>query len=273
MAVHVGTSGWVYPHWRGTFYPQDLPQKEWFAYYAARFGAVEVNNTFYRLPTLDAARGWEAQAEAAPGGFVYAFKASRYVTHRKKLLPSDRYPHAVGDFLDRLAPVTPRLAAVLFQLPPGMKSDVARLRGFLRRLPRRGAIRYAFEFRDPSWYAEEVLDLLGEHGVAFCLHDWPDAPTPIEVTADLVYVRFHGHAKPYADEYTGRRLRPWVERIAAWRRQGRDVLAFFNNDQSGYATRDARWLAERLGVAKEAPVATPAQRGAIAGTPRRGAMP
>jgi uncharacterized protein YecE (DUF72 family) len=270
-SVHVGTSGWVYKHWRGTFYPEDLPQKEWFAYYAERFDTVEVNNTFYRLPSEDAVASWR---EAAPPGFRYAFKGSRYVTHRKKLLPSDKYPHGERDLVDRVRGVgAERLACVLWQLPPGWHVDVERLRAFLQRLPTREDVRYAFEFRDETWYGDEVLSLLGEHGVAFCIHDWPDAPTPIEVTADLVYVRFHGHTKPYADEYTGRRLHPWVDRIRAWQRQGRDVLAYFNNDQAGYATRDARWLAEKLGVAKEAEVATPSEHDAREGSPRRAAMP
>ena len=248
--LRIGTSGYVYAHWRGAFYPEDLPARERFAYYARRFDAVEVNNTFYRLPTAKVVRDW---AEAAPPGFLYAFKASRYVTHMKRLLPGGTYASPVETLLDRLAPLGRKLGPVLFQLPPRMPKDVPRLRAFLQRIPYRDGVPFAFEFRHASWYDEEVYALLGEHGVAFCIHDWVHAPTPLEVTADLVYVRFHGHRAPYRDLYGPRRLAPWVKRIREWRRQGRDVHAYFNNDEAAYAVRDARWLAEKLGVAKEAP--------------------
>ncbi|MEA3199256.1 MAG: hypothetical protein QOE90_684 [Thermoplasmata archaeon] len=249
--VRVGTSGYVYAHWKGRFYPDDLPRKDWFAHYAERFGAVEINNTFYRLPTRDLVARWR---EAAPPGFTYAFKASRYITHRKKLLPGGSHPDAARDLLDALAGAGPRLGPVLFQLPPQMKRDDARLRAFLARLPQRGDVRYAFEFRHASWYAEDVYDLLGEHGVAFCMHDWPDAPTPRDVvTAGLVYVRFHGVERAYAGLYGPRRLAPWRARIARWRDAGHDVFAFFNNDEAAYATRDAAWLADKLEVAPHAP--------------------
>jgi uncharacterized protein YecE (DUF72 family) len=248
--AHVGTSGYVYPHWKGAFYPEDLPQKRWFGHFAARFRTVEINNTFYRMPTASVVEAWREQA---PDGFLYAFKASRYITHRKKLLPGGRYGTPVENFLDALAPLRERLGPVLFQLPAQMRKDAPRLRAFLARLPQR-EMRYAFEFRHESWYDDEVYDLLGEHGVAFCVHDWPDAPTPRDVaTATVVYVRFHGHARAYEGLYGPRRLAPWARRIEAWRKGGHEVFAYFNNDEKAYATRDARWLAAKLGVAQEAP--------------------
>lgn len=253
--VLVGTSGFVYDHWKGTFYPEDLPRKAWFAYYAARFGSVEINNTFYRMPSENVVARWRAQA---PEGFVYAFKASRYITHRKKLLPGGTYAEPVENQLDTLAPLGEANGCVLFQLPPQMRRDDARLRAFLQRLPQREGVRYAFEFRESSWYADEVYDMLGEHGVAFCMHDWQEAPTPKDVvTANLVYVRFHGVHAPYQGLYGPHRLTPWLARIRGWRDAGLDVMVYFNNDQAAYATRDARWLAEKLEVAK--PVAEAAQ--------------
>ncbi len=250
--VHVGTSGYVYDHWKGPFYPEDLPRKAWFRFYAERFSSVEINNTFYRLPDEATVARWR---DEAPPGFVYAFKASRYVTHRKRLRPGGSYPHALETLVHRLEGAGDRLGPILFQTPPGMRRDDERLRAFLARLPRRD-VRYAFEFRDASWHDEAVYDLLGEHGVAFCLHDWPDAPTPPSVvTADLVYVRFHGPRRAYAGLYGPRRMEPWAQRVARWRGEGREVLCFFNNDEKAYATRDAAWLARRLGVDARAPAA------------------
>lgn len=249
-SAHVGTSGYVYDHWKGAFYPEDLPRREWFRFYAGRFRTVEINNTFYRLPDASTVRRW---LEDAPEGFLYAFKASRYITHRKRLLPGGSYKHPVENLLDALAPLGSRLGPVLFQLPPNMARDDGRLRAFLKRLPPR-EVRYVFEFRHPSWYADEVYDLLGEHGVAFCVHDWPDAPTPPDVvTADVAYVRFHGPERAYAGRYGYHRLTPWKERVARWRREGREVFCYFNNDQRAYAAQDAAWLARKLGVAPEAP--------------------
>lgn len=254
--VRVGTSGYVYEHWWGSFYPEDLPPAERFAYYAARLDTVEINNTFYRLPSETVVARWR---DAAPEEFLYAFKASRYITHRKRLLPSERYPRAVGDLLDRLAPLGDKLGPVLFQLPPQMPLDLPRLRAFLRRMPQREGVRVVFEFRHPSWHVPEVFDLLGEHGVAFCMHDFGGKPTPREVTARTVYVRFHGWRKPYRDLYGPHRLASWAKRIEAWRDVGHDVYAYFNNDEAAYAVQDARWLARRLGVAPPAEVARGAQ--------------
>jgi uncharacterized protein YecE (DUF72 family) len=134
-----------------------------------------------------------------------------------------------------------------------MGRDDERLRAFLARLPQREEVRYAFEFREPSWYADDVYDMLGEHGVAFCMHDWPEARTAHDVvTAKLVYVRFHGVERAYAGLYGPRRLAPWATRIEAWRDAGHDVVAYFNNDERAYATRDAAWLARRLEVGPHA---------------------
>ncbi|HUR68179.1 MAG TPA: DUF72 domain-containing protein [Candidatus Thermoplasmatota archaeon] len=261
-SVQVGTSGYVYDHWRGAFYPEDLPKSRWFAHYAARFETVEVNNTYYRLATDKAVARWK---EAAPPGFSYAFKAHRYITHYRRLL---RPEEPLERFFAPLKPLRDITACVLYQLPANVVRDDARLRGFLRKLP--DGWRAAFEFRDPSWHAPEVLDLLGEHGAALVIHDWPESrPVPIEATADLVYLRFHGVERAYAGLYGPRRLAAWLARIEAWRRGGHSVLAYFNNDERAYAARDAAWLRDKVaGRAADLPAT---KRGRVA--PRRRRSP
>lgn len=237
--VHVGTSGYVYDHWSGALYPETLPRSAWFERYASLFSTVEINNTYYRLPSEKAVARWKA---AAPEGFRYAFKAHRYITHYRRLA---RPEEPLGKFFRPLEPLREQTAAILFQLPERVPRDDARLRAFLRALPH--GWRHVFEFRDPSWFAPEVLDLLGEHGAAFCIHDWPASrPVPVEATSSLVYVRFHGVEEPYQGRYGPRRLAPWVDRIRRWRQGRRDVLVFFNNDERAYAAQDAAWLAARV---------------------------
>ena len=234
----VATSGWVYEHWWGTFYPHDLPRAEWFRHYAERFRSVEINNTFYRMPGEKAVHGWNEQS---PDDFTFAFKASRYITHMKRLLGG---PRPIRDFLDKLKPLGPKLGPVLFQLPPHMPLDVPRFRAFLKDLPQ-GEARYVCEFRHPTWHTEEIFSLLGEHGVGFCIHDIPH-PTPIEITSDVVYLRFHGTERAYAGEYGRDRLAPWAERMGAWHRAGNDVYAFFNNDEEAMAILDAEELGDQV---------------------------
>lgn len=232
--VKVGTSGYVYDHWRGAFYPEELPRSRWFGHYAARFSTVEINNTYYQLAREKAVARWAD----APPGFTYAFKAHRYITHHRRLA---RPEGPLEKFFAALRPLRKRTECILFQLPENVKRDDGRLRAFLRALP--DGWRAAFEFRDRSWFADEVLDLLGEHGAAFVVHDWPASrPVPVEATATLVYVRLHGVARAYRGLYGPRRLAPWVERVAAWRKGRHDVLVYFNNDERAYAARDAAWL-------------------------------
>lgn len=262
MGVHVGTSGYVYEHWKDAFYPADLPKSRWFSHYAERFGTVEVNNTFYRLPTEKSVARWREQA---PPDFRYAFKAHRYLTHYRRLL---RPEEPLEKLYGALRPLRELTAAVLFQLPDGVPRDDGRLRAFLRALP--DGWPAAFEFRDRSWFADEVMDILGEHGAAFCVHDWPASrPVPAETTAKLVYLRFHGVERAYQGRYGPRRLAPWIERIRRWRKGRHDVLVYFNNDERAYAAQDAAWLAARAeGREVEMPRA---KRGRVA--PRREKAP
>ncbi len=237
--IHVGTSGWNYPHWRESFYPGRLPQERWLAFYAERFATVEINNSFYNLPAAATFSGWAARV---PRGFLFAVKASRYITHMKKL----KDPGAsVPRFLERAGHLGDRLGPILFQLPPRWKRNVERLQGFLRTLPPGG--RYAFEFRDPSWFHGETYACLREAGAAFCIYHLAGTLSPKEVTAEFVYLRLHGPEGAYEGSYDTQALAGWAGALSAWSSQGREVFCYFDNDQGGYAPRDAARLSEMLG--------------------------
>ena len=233
--ITIGTSGWVYPHWKGLFYPRDLRSKEWFTYYAARFPTVEINNSFYRLPTEQTFRSWRAQA---PPGFCYAVKASRYITHLKRL-KDPKEPVAL--FWSRARRLGPTLGPVLFQLPPRFPADAPRLEAFLRTLPK--TIRPAVEFRDVSWENDEVFNLLDEAKAAFVYADRPRARIPNVLTGGWTYIRFHQGAQAQPG-YPKRKLEGWADRIA--RLDAKDVFVYFNNDTLGAAIKDAYTLTEML---------------------------
>jgi uncharacterized protein YecE (DUF72 family) len=239
----IGTSGWSYRHWRGPFYPADLPAAEHFAFYAERFSTVELNATFYRLPSPAAVAAWRA---AAPRGFRFVVKGSRFITHNKKLADPARS-------LDRFATVVidglgPRIAAVLFQLPPRWAFAPRRLDDFLTAFRERcGRLRVAVEFRDASWYRDETLLILRRHDAAFCIYHLAGHQSPIAVTADFAYVRLHGSAGKYAGAYGHRGLAPWAERMRGWLAAGTDVLCYFDNDGMAAAPQDALLLRGMLG--------------------------
>ena len=240
--VRVGCSGWEYRHWRGDFYPVGIPKAAWFDHYAEQFDTVEINNTFYRLPEAATFARWAARA---PSGFRYAVKASRFLTHLKKL----KDPEApVQRLFDRMRPLRTHLGPVLYQLPPNFKLDCERLEHFLQVLPT--DVLHVVEFRDPSWYAEEVSSLLETHNVARCLHDMKGSSTGQERVGPFVYVRFHGATGTYNGSYTDARLERWADWLAGQRRDGIDVYVYFNNDVGGHAPRNAmslrRLVEERL---------------------------
>jgi uncharacterized protein YecE (DUF72 family) len=239
--VRIGTSGWIYQHWRRVFYPADLPVKRWFAFYSESFDTVEINNTFYRLPPPAVFRAW---AKQAPPGFIYAVKASRYLTHLKKLKdPAE----PLANLLDRARLLDAHLGPVLYQLPPHWHRDVGRLRQFLEQLPL--DLEHAVEFRDPSWYTDEVCRLLDEHRVGFCIHDLRGVASPRWVTGPLAYVRFHGPTqKAYAGSYPRVDLERWAEQILEFQSGGHDVYVYFNNDDAGHAVANARELRTLLGM-------------------------
>jgi uncharacterized protein YecE (DUF72 family) len=228
VRIRIGTSGWVYPHWRGRFYPADLPPAGWLEYYARHFETVEVNNTFYRLPS---ARAFDAWAQRVPAGFLFALKASRFITHIKRLGAASA---PVRTFLGRAQRLGDRLGPVLFQLPPRFRVDLARLEAFLRVLP--AGRRFALEFRDPSWHRREVYDLLAARNVAYCIMVGLE-PTEEVVTADFLYLRFH--APPAGVAFGRARLRRWAAVIHRLSGGTRDVYAYFNNDAEAAAVADA----------------------------------
>jgi uncharacterized protein YecE (DUF72 family) len=241
-AARVGCSGWQYKHWRNEFYPPDLPVSRWFDHYATRFDTVEINNSFYRLPERATFERWAARA---PGGFLFAVKASRFLTHMKKL----KDPEGPLDLLmSRARGLARHLGPVLYQLPPGWKLDLGRLEHFLHALPRRR--RHVLEFREPTWYAEPVLRMLEDRGVALCLHDMAGSATGRRVVGPFVYVRLHGATGTYSGSYPDDRLAAWADWLHEQRMRGVDVFVYFNNDIGGHAPRNAvtlrRFLEERV---------------------------
>jgi uncharacterized protein YecE (DUF72 family) len=232
----VGTSGWQYAQWRGDFYPAALPTSRWLEHYAEQFSTVEVNNTFYRLPEAAVFESWR---QRVPEDFCFAVKASRYLTHVRRLAdPGD----PVGLFMDRARQLRTKLGPVLLQLPPTLRVDSARLDTTLRAFP--GSVRVAVEPRHESWFVDEVEQLLGEHGAVLALTDRGGRPQePVWRTADWAFIRFHG-GRGRAGNYGIDALRTWAGRI---RELGvRDAYVYFNNDTAGHAPRNARTLRSLL---------------------------
>lgn len=236
--IRIGTSGWSYDHWVGPFYPEGLPSEARLAYYAKRFDSAEINHSFYRLPSERTLRHWR---DTVPPGFLFTAKASRYITHMKKL----KDPASVlGTFLDRIAVLDERLGPILFQLPPRWGFDAARFKAFLEALP--GDFRYAFEMREHSWLNHEAYDLLEAHGAALCIYDLAGFRSPKQITADFVYVRLHGPDGAYRGSYDTAALSGWARAFSTWTRQGIAVYCYFDNDDRGYAAANAARLAAML---------------------------
>ncbi len=236
--LHIGTCGWHYTHWIGPFYPQETRPAAFLDHYAARFSAVEVDNTFYRLPKPETLEHWR---DATPEDFAFTCKASRFITHMKKLKEPEK---TLPPFFDGMTALGDKLKVVVFQLPPRWRCNLERLQSFLAALPK--GRRYAFEFRDESWFDPAVYAALQDRGAAFCIYDLAGRQSPHEVTADFVYLRLHGPAAAYEGSYSARHLARLAERLHDWRRQGRDCFVFFDNDAEGQAPRDALRLIKRI---------------------------
>jgi uncharacterized protein YecE (DUF72 family) len=232
--IHIGTSGWHYKHWRGTWYPEGLKDAEQFAYYKQQFHTVEINKSFYRLPTVETFEAWR---KAAPRGFVFAVKASRYITHMRKLMEPER---SYEPFMNNVAALKGKLGPILFQLPPRWKINTTRLAEFLPTLPPKW--RFAFEFRNPTWYHNEVYALLREYNCAFCIYELAGHLSPAEVTANFVYVRLHGPGAKYCGSYTDAQLKTWAGQCRAYAGKGKDVFVYFDNDEAGHAAHNAERL-------------------------------
>ncbi|HZT71316.1 MAG TPA: DUF72 domain-containing protein [Terriglobia bacterium] len=239
--LHIGTSGWHYAHWRGPFYPADIRDEEMLAFYARHFRTVEINNSFYHLPSRQTFEHWREQS---PPGFIFAVKASRYITHMKKL----RDPQAAtSKFFSHVEALKEKTGPILFQLPPHWHCDAARLKDFLETLPE--GYRYAFEFRDATWFNAEVTALLQRHNAAFCVYDLAGEQSPRELTARFGYLRLHGPAgEKYSGRYTRPQMRDWLNLCAEWIHNGaRHVYIYFDNDQAGYAALNAMEIQEMAG--------------------------
>lgn len=236
--IYIGTSGWSYKHWAGTFYPEDIKADKQFAYYQDYFDTVELNNSFCHLPDRTTFRKWK---EATPENFIFSVKGSRYISHMKKLSDA-REP--LRAFLHNARGLGRKLGPVLFQLPPGWKLNLERLQTFLKQLP--PTLRVAFEFRNMSWYTPEVYEALRAHDCAFCMYELAGHLSPLEVTADFVYIRLHGPGAKYQGSYRRTMLKKWAKRLLAWRDKGIDSYIYFDNDQAGYAAFNAQTLQELI---------------------------
>jgi uncharacterized protein YecE (DUF72 family) len=233
--VFIGTSGWHYKHWRGFFYPDNLPEADWLQFYSHHFNTVELNNSFYHLPAPSSFDSWR---ETTPREFLFAVKASRFITHMKKLKDPKASTSKFFNGADRLKD---KLGPILFQLPPHWRLNVPRLNEFLRAMPE--GHQYVFEFRDESWYSREVYKTLEQHNAAICIHDLGGHQSPIELTADFTYVRFHGPTEAkYSGSYSRRKLEKWATKLTAWRNDLTAVYAYFNNDVGGFAPKNALQL-------------------------------
>lgn len=237
--VLIGTSGWHYESWRGPFFPNGLPLKKQLEHYSQHFDTTELNGVFYRTPSLEAVKGWREQTGE---DFVFAWKASKFITHWKRL--SENSVNSLALIEERLLLLGDKAGPVLFQLPPNFEADAQRLAGFFKLLPRRR--RYGFEFRHPSWYQPAILRRLSQRNIALCLSDHHDAPAPWKRTADFVYIRGHGPGGRYKGHYRAQTLSQWAKRIRSWNRQGCDVFVYFDNDQKSAAPADALKLKQLL---------------------------
>lgn len=233
--ILVGTSGYAYDHWRGVLYPEGFPKSRWLSRYAETFSTVELNATFYRFPSARAAARWR---ESTPPGFVFAVKGSRFLTHMKRLQAP---PESLARFFAPLAELGGKLRVILWQLPPGMRPDPARLDRFLAHMP--PGLRCAVEVRDPSWYSEEVCAVLDRRGAALCEHDLCQPPP--RPTGGFRYLRFHGATARYAGRYGKAALAPVACDLLRWKG---DVFAYFNNDVGGAAVLDALDLCALVGI-------------------------
>jgi uncharacterized protein YecE (DUF72 family) len=233
--ILIGTSGWSYRSWRGPFFPEKLPARLHLEFYAENFPTAELNGVFYRTPTVEAVRGW---TDHTPDDFVFAWKASKFITHWKRLKDTSR--NSLDLLESRLRLLGGKAGPVLVQLPPRFEKDRERLAAFLKML--RARREYAFEFRHPSWYEDDIIDLLRDHGVALCISDHHDAPSPWLVTADHVYVRGHGPQGRYRGHYRPSVLAEWSRFLQRQRRNGRRAYVYFDNDQKSAAPKDAARL-------------------------------
>lgn len=236
--IYIGTSGWHYGHWKGPLYPKEISSEDFLMFYAKQFQTTEINNTFYQLPTKKTLASWR---DTVPDGFVFSIKASRYITHMKKLKDPEK---STRKFFSLIEVLGDKAGPVLFQLPPKWKVNLDRLEDFLDKLP--SIYRYSFEFRDTTWFGQNTEHLLVKKKVAFCIYDFDGRQSPRSVTTDFIYIRLHGPEGAYTGKYDKGTLSDWTEAISTWAGEGKDVYCYFDNDQKGYAPQNALSLKELL---------------------------
>ena len=232
--IYIGTSGWSYKHWIGTFYPAEIKAPEQFSYYTRSFRTVELNSSFYHLPAKATFEKWRKITAA---DFLFAVKASRFITHMKKLKDPEE---SIPGFFANVKALKEKLGSILFQLPPGWKINAERFENFLRHLPRN--YRYVFEFRNATWYDEKIYSLLRENNCSFCIYELAHHLSPEMLTADFVYVRLHGPGQKYSGSYSDAALKKWAKQCRSWKRSGKDVFVYLDNDERGYAAFNALQL-------------------------------
>lgn len=229
--IFIGTSGWNYKHWKESFYPGDLKQKDWLEFYSYRLKTVEINNSFYHLPSIKTIKEWY---KITPDNFTFSVKMSRYITHMKKLKDPKQSCKKIFSHAKHL---NDKLGPFLFQLPPRWKFNRNRFENFIKTLPDK--YRYTFEFRDKTWWNDEALELLKFYNIAFCIYELAGEISPKEVTADFIYIRLHGPGGKYEGSYTISSLSGWADALAAWQSKDQNVYIYFDNDQAGYAVKNA----------------------------------
>lgn len=234
--VQIGTSGWHYDHWKGNFYPDALSRNNYLDFYARQFSTLEINTSFYQMPQEKTLTQWR---NGVPDSFLFSMKASRYITHIKKLKDAKQI---LSPFFKRVELLGDKLGPILFQLPPQWKFNLERLTSFLNALPE--TYRYAFEFRDSSWFNPKTYEALSQHNAAFGIYQVASRNAPREVTADFAYVRLLGSKAPNQGKYDAGTLKEWANQIASWAAAGKDIYCYFDNDEAGYAVEDAQKLKE-----------------------------
>ncbi|MCI0382289.1 MAG: DUF72 domain-containing protein [Chlamydiae bacterium] len=237
--VYIGTSGFYYDHWIDNYYPNEIKSQDFLSFYAKDFSTVEIDSSFYRLPTKETVESWKEKVDPH---FLFSVKASQYITHIKRLKDPRRPLKKFFSIVDLLKK---QLAVTLFQLPPQMKIDLSRLSDFLQMLPKKHL--FSFEFRNPTWFNDAIYRILSDHNVAFCIYDLEGKTTPKIITANFTYVRLHGPKRAYSGLYSNRLLSQWAKDFQKWAKRGIKVFCYFNNDEKGYAPKNAISLQKQLG--------------------------
>jgi len=235
---YIGTSGWHYDDWLGRFYPENLPKTKWLEFYARHFNTLELNNTFYHLPSENAFKNWYA---SSPPDFTFSLKVSRYITHIKRLKDCTE---EIKKFISRAVLLKEKLGPLLYQLPPGLHRDDNKLTDFFKVLPH--GLKHVIEFRHGSWFTDEVFDILRQYQVGFCIYDMPKLTSPIITTSDFTYVRFHGSESLYSSCYTDKEIADWAKKIVKLAKNLKEVYIYFNNDIAGYALENAETIQKIL---------------------------